>query len=197
MRPSRLAAAGLAAFLAIQSAGHSVSAQQAAAGAEHAVSAGTLAEADGLVVADGAALSVGAMARTGAGYFTVTNSGAEADRLVAAESPAAERVELHIHRLEDGIARMEELTDGVPVPAGGTVEFAQGGLHVMFLGLTDAWREEGVPVTLVFERAGPVDVLLPRSAPPAAGGHDHSPAGGHDHSGSGGHDHSSGGHDAR
>ena len=38
-------------------------------------------------------------ARTGAAYLRIVNSGAEADRLLDASSPAAERVELHTHRM--------------------------------------------------------------------------------------------------
>jgi periplasmic copper chaperone A len=60
---------------------------------------------------------------------------------------------------------MVQVEDGIPVPAGETVVLAQGGLHVMFMGLTEAWSEgDGVPVTLVFERAGSVEVTLPRVA---------------------------------
>jgi copper(I)-binding protein len=61
---------------------------------------------------------------------------------------------------------------GVPIPAGETVAFAQGGLHAMFLGLTEAWQDpDGVALTLVFESAGPVEIVLPRAEGP--GGHGH------------------------
>jgi copper(I)-binding protein len=60
--------------------------------------------------------SVGATTPTAAGYFSIANRGAEADRLVAAETPMAQRVELHEMSMTDGIMRMRPLPDGVPVP---------------------------------------------------------------------------------
>ncbi len=129
----------------------------------------TLAEADALAIADGSAHAAGPAARAGAGYVTLTNTGDVDDRLVSATSPAAERVELHEHLLEDGIARMTEIEGGIPVPAGETVTLEQGGMHIMFLGLTDAWGPDEVAVTLVFEQAGEIEVVLPVAAAPSHG----------------------------
>jgi periplasmic copper chaperone A len=137
--------------------------------AQQVHAAGAPVEADGLIIEHAEARAAGAMARTGAGYFTITNTGSD-DRLIAAESPAAQRVELHTHVLEDGIARMVALEDGVEVPAGATVAFEPGGMHVMFMGLRDPWGVEGgVVVTLIFERVGEVPVTLAVDAD----GHDH------------------------
>jgi periplasmic copper chaperone A len=113
-------------------------------------------------------------ARSGAGYLVLTNNGVEGDRLLAAESAAAERVELHTNRLEGGIARMVAIED-IPLPPGESVALAQGGDHLMFMGLTAAWDPEaGVPVRLVLERAGALEVTLPVAAGPASG-HGHGP----------------------
>lgn len=97
--------------------------------------------------------------RNGAIHMVITNNGAEADALIAASSPAAAAVELHGHDMgDDGVMRMRKL-DRVVVPAGGTVEFASGGLHVMLIGLTAPLTvEEVIPVTLVFEKAGDVTI---------------------------------------
>jgi periplasmic copper chaperone A len=133
-----------------------------------------LAEANGIRIEDGYAFAAGAMARSGAGYMRITNTGAEDDRLVAARSDAAQRVELHTHVVQDGVARMVELGEGIPVPAGETVLLERGGLHVMFMGLTGSWSVD-VPVeaVLVFEKAGEIPVALPVAAVPMppAGGH--------------------------
>ena len=105
------------------------------------------------------AASIGA-ARSGAGYLSVTNTSEEADRLMAvvADFP---KVMLHQTEEQDGIARMEHLADGVPLPPGATVEFAPGGTHVMFMGLTAPFVEGAeVPATLVFERAGELDIVF-------------------------------------
>jgi periplasmic copper chaperone A len=141
--------------------------------ASPAAAAQILGETGYIVVTDGIARAAPG-ARSGAGYIILTNRGDVEDRLVAAESPAAERVELHTHLLEDGIARMLEVEDGFPLPPGESVALAQGGEHLMFLGLTDAWdAESGIAVRLVFERAEPLEITLPVSDAPAHG-HGHS-----------------------
>jgi copper(I)-binding protein len=49
----------------------------------------------------------------------------------------------------------------IDLPAGQAVQLAPGGLHLMLIGLTQALNQGGrVPVTLVFERAGEVEVQL-------------------------------------
>jgi hypothetical protein len=96
-----------------------------------------------------------------AGFMTLTNTGAEADRLVAAEAGFADRAELHRSSMQDGVMRMERQDDGIELPAGETVELAPGGLHVMFIGVAEPLRPDTeVPVTLVFEQAGRVQVML-------------------------------------
>lgn len=98
-------------------------------------------------------------AKAAAGYFTLHNAGAGADRLLGVEVGFAAMAMLHRSETDAaGVARMVHL-DAVEIPPGGTVEFAPGGLHVMFMGL-NAPIAEGVmlPGTLVFEKAGRVAV---------------------------------------
>lgn len=111
----------------------------------------------------------------GGGYLTVANNGEEADRLVGAASPTAGRVEIHTMEVVDDVMVMRPVDGGLDIPAGETVELKPGGLHLMFLEVTDPFREGGaVPVTLEFEKAGSVDVELPvRAARGGGGGHDH------------------------
>ncbi|MBL6431381.1 MAG: copper chaperone PCu(A)C [Alphaproteobacteria bacterium] len=53
----------------------------------------------------------------------------------------------------DGVMKMREMADGIPVPPKGTLELKPGSYHVMFLGLTAPLVEGAtVPVTLTFER---------------------------------------------
>lgn len=101
-------------------------------------------------------------ARTGAGYLTLTNNGAAADRLVSASSPAAPNVEIHSMSVNaDGVMIMRAVPDGISVAPGARVVLAPGGLHLMLIGLAAPFREGGkVPVTLVFEKAGAVTVDL-------------------------------------
>lgn len=96
-----------------------------------------------------------------AGYLTIANSSAADDRLVAAASPHAERVEIHEMAMDGAVMRMRQV-EGLDVPAGQQVALAPGGLHLMFFGVAQPFAEgEEIPVTLTFERAGAVDVTLP------------------------------------
>ncbi|MGB3455895.1 MAG: copper chaperone PCu(A)C [Litorimonas sp.] len=94
-----------------------------------------------------------------AGYFVAENDGAAA-RLVAATSPVAEVVELHTHSMEGGVMKMREV-EGVDLPAGESVTFEPGGLHLMLFGFN---REEGqteAPVTLTFEGGEEMTLSVP------------------------------------
>lgn len=98
-------------------------------------------------------------AKAGGGFVIIENTGGADDRLVAASAPVSARTELHEMAVVDGIMKMREMADGIPVPAGATVELKPGGLHVMFMGLAEPLKEGGrVPVTLTFEKAGTVTV---------------------------------------
>ncbi len=95
----------------------------------------------------------------GAGFLTIRNSCA-ADRLLSASTPAAGRAELHTMLRDGDVMRMRQV-EGIAVPANGAVALAPGGLHIMLIGLTRPMAVgESVPVTLVFERAGPVTLNL-------------------------------------
>ncbi len=113
--------------------------------------------------------------KNGAAYLTIENAG-ESDRLVSASSPRAAAVEIHGHETEGGVARMRKL-DAVEVPNGAPVGFAPGGLHLMLIGLTEPIVEgQTFPLTLTFEKAGPIDVVVMVEArgeakPDGHGGH--------------------------
>ncbi len=118
-------------------------------------------------------------ARAGAGYLSVTNAGASADRLVAvrADFPA---VQLHVTEVDAaGVARMTE-TEGIEVPPGATATLAPRGAHVMFMGLTAPLAPgDAIPATLVFEKAGEIAVEFAVEARGPADG-DHAGEGGAD-----------------
>lgn len=97
---------------------------------------------------------------TGAGFMTLGNTGATADRLLSASSPAARRVELHTHIRDGEVMRMRAVPN-IEIPAGQAVELRPGGFHVMLIGLTAALAQgTEVPLTLRFEQAGEVQVML-------------------------------------
>ncbi|MBC2773857.1 DUF1775 domain-containing protein [Rhizobium sp. AQ_MP] len=98
----------------------------------------------------------------GGGFVTITNKGGEDDRLVSATSAQAGEVQLHEMAMEGDVMKMRQLTDGIAIPAGQTVELKPGGLHLMFYKVAEPFQEGGtVNVTLTFEKAGTVEVALP------------------------------------
>jgi len=105
----------------------------------------------------------GAMAKSGAAFMVLENTGPDDDRLIAASSDIAVRVELHTHKdLGDGVMQMMEVEDGFVIPAGGSHALARGGDHVMFMGLTGPVKQDDtVSVILTFEKAGEVIVEVP------------------------------------
>ncbi|MDQ0320432.1 uncharacterized protein YcnI/copper(I)-binding protein [Pararhizobium capsulatum DSM 1112] len=110
-------------------------------------------------------------AKVGGGGLVIHNGGAEDDRLVSAESPAAGRVELHEMSMENDVMKMRKIEDGIVLPAGETVE-VDGKLHLMFLDVAKPFAKgDSVKVTLTFEKAGKVDYTLPVGG--IAGGHQH------------------------
>lgn len=91
-------------------------------------------------------------------FLVIRNGGGADDRLLRAEAAFARSVELHRSFQEDGVIRMRPVGT-IPVPAGATVRLEPGGYHVMLMGLERKPAiGERVRLTLVFERAGPVEV---------------------------------------
>lgn len=118
--------------------------------------------------------AVAARAPTAAGYMTIRNAGSVADRLVGAETPRTNSVELHEMSVTDGIMRMRPIPGGIAIPPGQEVRLAPGGLHLMLIGPQGGFAQEArVPLTLIFERARRVEVELAVEAAGArASGHD-------------------------
>ena len=110
-----------------------------------------------------------------AGYLVIVNDGAEDERLLGGAAPFAEDVELHRTTVEDDVARMRRLDEGLEIPAGTTVRLDPGATHLMFTGLNAPLVDgERRSATLRFERAGevPVEFAVER----AAAGSDTAPA---------------------
>jgi len=127
-----------------------------------ALTLGSMAAAD-IVIESPYARASGMGAIAGAAFMTIVNTGEEDDRLVAASSNVAERVELHTHLIDaNGVARMVEVEDGFAVPAGRSHALERGGDHVMFMGLKEPFAPgETIEVTLTFEKAGDVTIEVP------------------------------------
>ena len=98
-------------------------------------------------------------AKAGGGFLVIENKGTTPDRLVSAQSNAAQKVEIHEMKMDGNVMRMRELAGGLEIPPGGTVTLKPGGLHIMFMELKAPFAKDAkVPVTLVFKNAGKIDV---------------------------------------
>jgi copper(I)-binding protein len=119
--------------------------------------------ADGIMIHDPYARASAMMSQSGAAFMEIMNQTDTDDRLIAARSDVAQRVELHTHLEDDnGVMRMVEVEEGFAIPAGGSHALARGGDHVMFLGLNQPFEHgDEIEVTLVFEQAGEMTVTIP------------------------------------
>lgn len=101
-----------------------------------------------------------AQAPTGAAFMTITNTGAESDRLVAANAKVSKTVELHLHMEMGGVMRMRPV-EAIDIRPGKAVTLEPGGLHVMLIGLAAPLGQgDSFPLTLAFEKAGDVTVTV-------------------------------------
>ena len=98
----------------------------------------------------------------GGGYITIHNTGKTADKLTSVTSSDAGKVELHEMKVDGEIMKMREIKDGIAIPAGATVTLAPNTMHMMFKQVKTPFKKGGtVPVMLMFEKAGMIDLTLP------------------------------------
>lgn len=96
-------------------------------------------------------------------YFNLLNRGAAADRLVAVSAAPgiAEAVEMHETVIENEMAMMQSV-EGLDLPAGETVSFEPGGLHIMLVGLQrDLAPGDALTLTLTFASGAQLVVAVP------------------------------------
>lgn len=117
--------------------------------------------------------STAAQMPTGVVYLTVENRGKIADKLLSASTAVAAETQIHRTSMDNGVMRMRPVAGGVALPAGKTVKFAPGGLHLMLMGLK-APLKVGEPfrLKLHFAHSGDVDVEVTVRDAPADGGMD-------------------------
>ena len=98
-------------------------------------------------------------AKVGGGYLKITNTGAEADRLIGGSTSIADKVEVHEMSMSNGVMKMREQPTGLEIKPGQTIELKPGGFHLMIVGLKKPLTQgEHLNVTLTFAKAGKVDV---------------------------------------
>ncbi len=111
-------------------------------------------------------------AKVAAGYFTIKNNGTATDTLISVQSAIADTAELHSMSNTNGVMVMDKLGNGLEIKPSETVMFAPKGNHVMFMGLKNPQKPHtDFTATLVFEKAGRVEVMF--HVRPLAAEHEH------------------------
>jgi copper(I)-binding protein len=93
-----------------------------------------------------------------AGYMQVHNRSDAPVAITGASSPALGRIEIHRTEIRDGVARMIA-EERVEIPAGESVAFAPGGLHLMLFDPAEPLRA-GDRIVLDLDLEGAEDVSV-------------------------------------
>jgi len=124
------------------------------------VSADTVQEGDITIETAWARASIGTM-RPAAAYLTIKNSGKASDVLLSIKTEVAGVAEVHKTIMKDNVSKMGPVGP-LPINAGDTITFVPGGLHIMMMMLKKTLKKgETLPMTLIFEKAGQVNITVP------------------------------------
>lgn len=97
---------------------------------------------------------------TAAGYMSITNHSKADDKLLSVTSPISGAVEIHNHIEENGVMKMRQV-DGITLKAGETVELKPGSFHLMMFKANLPEDQADVSLTLNYENAPSVTMIVP------------------------------------
>lgn len=98
--------------------------------------------------------------RPTAAYMTISNAGAEGDRLLSARSESFGTIELHTVQHSDGVMKMMPV-EAIDIPAGSDVVLEPGGLHLMLFDGAERFKiGDRFDAVLTFEKARDVTVTF-------------------------------------
>ena len=101
--------------------------------------------------------------------LTIENRTDTSDTLIAVSTPDASRASVHRSVVDEAGRSTMEPVDQLEVPAGETIEFAPGGLHVMLDEPTrDLQVGDEISLTFTFEVAGDRTLTAPVVEPGAS-----------------------------
>lgn len=114
---------------------------------------------------------------------SIANAGAQPDQLIGGRAAVARSVEVHRMEMDNNVMKMREIP-GIEVPPNAKLMMGRGnkdGYHLMLMNLSVPLKAgDTIPMTLIFKRAGEVNVTVTVEKQGAGHGH----GGGH-----GGHKH--------
>lgn len=98
-----------------------------------------------------------------AAYMVIENKGNAPDKLLSVSGDIADMIQVHQTREKDGMMVMEEIADGLEIPANGNVELRPASYHIMLMGVKrDLKPGDTFKLTLNFQsgKVIPVDVTV-------------------------------------
>jgi periplasmic copper chaperone A len=102
-------------------------------------------------------------------YMSLTDGGTRSDELVTASSPVAQKVELHVFDIENGVYGMHKIDAIAITPGAASTVLRPGGAHVMLESLKRPLRAgTTIPLTLTFQNAGTLTIEVPVESPQPA-----------------------------
>ncbi|MEQ1696068.1 MAG: copper chaperone PCu(A)C [Hyphomicrobiaceae bacterium] len=98
-------------------------------------------------------------AKVAGGFMKITNTGKEADTLVGGTFPLAAVFQVHQMTMDGGVMKMSELSSGLEIAPGATVELKPGSYHVMFMDLKQPIKDSSIiKGSLIFKKAGTIEI---------------------------------------
>ncbi len=94
-----------------------------------------------------------------AAYATIENTGKEDDILLKVTVEGVAIAQIHDMKMEGDVIKMDELKDGLAIPAGKSVELKPKSFHIMLINATTTFKAgQEVKGTFTFAKAGAVDI---------------------------------------
>jgi periplasmic copper chaperone A len=101
-----------------------------------------------------------------AAYMGLVDTGSLPDQLVSASSPLADKVELHVFDVENGVYGMHPVHAIEVTPGAAATILRPGSAHVMLKGLKRPLKAgETFPLSLTFKNAGKVQIEVSVKGP--------------------------------
>ena len=99
-------------------------------------------------------------AKLGVAYMEIRNRGPQAERLIAASTPLARSVEMHVTQRDGEVMKMRQV-QGFDIPARERITLRPGGSHLMLVDIAKPLEKgERFRMRLRFERAGEMEIEL-------------------------------------
>ena len=98
--------------------------------------------------------------KNAAGYLTIENKGDDVAEITSVSCEMAVTCQIHLSSNEGGTHRMRQLPS-VEIPAGQIVKFEPGALHVMVMGIDEAFHQaQALPVVFTLKNNTTVSTEL-------------------------------------